>query len=163
MTSRRYRRRKLMSDINVVPYIDVMLVLLVIFMVTSPMLKLTEGVEVDLPKVEESHEQNTQQTNSPILITLTKDIVSQIYLSHFETGYDSTPMTNQSQLFAALQNIKTQYPDAPVLLKGDENALHGEVIKLLAELQHPDLLDAGINIGKVGIVVQKVEMPESAQ
>ena len=65
----RHRKKKLMAEINVVPYIDVMLVLLVIFMVTAPLL--TEGVKVDLVQADAKQIDNTEQ--EPVVLTVDKD------------------------------------------------------------------------------------------
>ena len=67
-TGKRGRRRRAMSDINVVPYIDVMLVLLIIFMVTAPLLRL--GVDIQLPK---AHAKAMDTTNDPVLVTVAQD------------------------------------------------------------------------------------------
>ncbi|MFX7491481.1 biopolymer transporter ExbD, partial [Acinetobacter baumannii] len=65
---RRHRKRKLKAEINVVPYIDVMLVLLIIFMVTAPLLNL--GVDVDLPQ---SNAKSIQEKKDPVIVTVDRD------------------------------------------------------------------------------------------
>lgn len=117
--------RKLMSDINVVPYIDVMLVLLVIFMTTAPMM--TQGLKVDLP---EAKSQAVQAKDEPVILTVKAN--GSYYLSTGSTPRQSTRLeeiTRQAGL------IMKQKPETLFLVEGDRNVNYGKVIELMAALQ----------------------------
>lgn len=117
--------RKLMSDINVVPYIDVMLVLLVIFMTTAPMM--TQGLKVDLPEAQSS---GIQAKDEPV--TLTVKANGSYYINLGETPKHSTSLkdiTHQASL------IMKQKPGTLFLVEGDKRVDYGRVIELMAALQ----------------------------
>ncbi|WP_372965433.1 protein TolR [Marinobacter sp.] len=121
------QRRKPMSEINVVPYIDVMLVLLVIFMVTAPML--TQGVKVDLP---ETTSEPIQQDKDVQTITVTVDSNGAYYL---EVGDDSSEPMALEEVGAQVAKILSQSGNNEVLVRGDEFVDYGVVVRLMAELQ----------------------------
>ncbi len=117
--------RKLMNDINVVPYIDVMLVLLVIFMVTAPVM--TQGLDVNLPNAESSAVPSEQE---PVTVTVLSD--GSYYMDIGEHPKQSTSLkaiTHQASL------IKEQRPDTLFMVQGDEHVDYGKVIRLMAALQ----------------------------
>jgi biopolymer transport protein TolR len=124
--SRRHKRRKPMSDINVVPYIDVMLVLLIIFMVTAPMLM--QGVKVQLPKA--AALPAGEQSDEPLIVSVKED--GSYYLN---LGKD----TETSQSLAVVQDkvskILRRKPDTTVLVWGDTNVPYGNVVTLMTALQ----------------------------
>ena len=116
-----YHRRKQIAEINVVPYIDVMLVLLVIFMVTAPLL--TPGVKVDLPKAAAS------PVDAPDRETLvvTVDRRGNLFLDEREIG--------ASELQTKVAAILRVRPQTPVLVRGDRQVAYNEVMQAMVLLQ----------------------------
>lgn len=110
-----------MSDINVVPYIDVMLVLLIIFMVTAPLL--TEGVKVDLPQTTSKPIETPDDAPEPFLLTVDKD--GNYYIN--EDKIAKTP--EQIQLY--VKGLLLAKPNTIFLVRGDKNVIYDEVIKAL--------------------------------
>lgn len=121
------QRRKPMSEINVVPYIDVMLVLLVIFMVTAPML--TQGVKVDLPETTSDPIQHDKDVES---ITVSVDSNGAYYL---EVGDDASEPMALDEVRNQVAKILSQRSNGEVLVRGDEYVDYGVVVRLMAELQ----------------------------
>ena len=115
-----------MAEINVVPYIDVMLVLLIVFMVTAPMLM--QGVKVELPKA--AAIPVGKQTDEPLIVSIKAD--GSYYLN---LGKDE----EKSQSLAVVQNkvskIMRRKPDTMVLVWGDISVPYGNVVELMAALQ----------------------------
>lgn len=136
------KSRRMMAEINVVPFIDVMLVLLVIFMITTPLL--TQGVKVDLPKTEARALPPDQK--EPLIVTV--DASGNYYLN-----IASKP--NQAITARVLSNlVQTQlanaHPDQeqrPVLVRGDKDVNYGKVVEAMVLLQ-----EAGAS--KVGLITQ---------
>ncbi|MHB1586794.1 MAG: protein TolR [Acidiferrobacteraceae bacterium] len=120
MHSRRNRRR-LMGEINVVPYIDVMLVLLVIFMITAPLLK--EAVKVQLPQAQARAISNPDQDT----LVITVDRQGHYYL-------DNRPITPQ-KLSLKIAEILRLRPKTPVLVRGDRRVSYEKVVRVMALLQ----------------------------
>ena len=138
----RSRPQKLNAGMNVVPYIDVMLVLLVIFMVTAPML--TTGVDIDLPKAATKSLQ--QGTQLPVIVSLKSD--GQLFLSTQDTT--DAPMS-ESELIARLKNLQSlpEYqfdgkPNVNVMINADQNNQYGQIIKLMANLQQAGIEKVGL-------------------
>lgn len=130
------RTRKPMSEINVVPYIDVMLVLLVIFMVTAPML--TQGVKVDLPETTSEPIQSDKNVES---IVVSVDSNGAYFM---EVGDDSSsPMTLEA-VRDRVTKILAQRSDREVLVRGDENVQYGTVVRLMAQLQAAGASNVGL-------------------
>jgi len=122
----RGRKRRLMGEINVVPYIDVMLVLLIIFMVTAPLL--TQGVEVELPQADA---EPLQQDNAePIVLSV--DVEGRFYLN---VGDDEDVPREPGQIVSLAAAVLRQKPDTPVLVKADKNVTHGRVVTAMVLLQ----------------------------
>ncbi len=117
----RKRRKKLISDINVVPYIDVMLVLLVIFMITAPLL--SQGVKVDLPKAA-ARVVDTQDRET-LVVTVTNE--GKYYLDDHSISPE--------ELSRKVATILRLRPQTPVLIRGDRQANYGEVVKTMTLLQ----------------------------
>lgn len=136
--SRRKHKRKLIAEINVVPYIDVTLVLLIVFMVTAPLLM--QGVEVDLPKAPAVPLQDTQ--DEPLIVSLKAD--GSLYLN---LGADPDTAIKREILSLRVQKVLSQKPATPVLVWGDEKIPYGEVVQLMTLLQ-----SAGA--GSVGLVTE---------
>ena len=109
--------RRLMAEINVVPYIDVMLVLLVVFMVTAPLL--TVGVPVDLPQTQAPP---INEPKEPTVITVNKD--GQLFIQEAEVPIDN--------LVAKLQAITNSNPDAVLYVRGDKDINYGKVLEVMS-------------------------------
>lgn len=139
-----YRREKkaLNAEMNVVPYIDVMLVLLVIFMVTAPML--ITGVDVDLPK----EQTNTMsQSQLPVIVSLTDN--GEIFIS-YENNID-LPIS-EPELVDTLSNLQNQSADAgaqplQVMINADQNNQYGAIMTLMATLQQAGIQKVGLLTG----------------
>lgn len=123
-----------MSDINVVPYIDVMLVLLVIFMVTAPMLM--QGVHVDLPKADADPVEN--QDSEPLIVSI--DNKGFLYLN---LGREDQVLT-LSTIRQRVSAIMRRNPDKPVLVWGDKSVPYGSVVTLMATLQEAGAPSVGL-------------------
>lgn len=113
------RRLTLTSEINVTPLVDVMLVLLIIFMVTSPML--VAGINVDLPETKSSP---ISGKDEPLVITIDKQGVLYIHDTKIE----------RSELAAKLAAITKEKKDSRIFVRGDKNIAYGEIVKLMAEI-----------------------------
>ena len=122
------QRRRLMSEINVVPYIDVMLVLLVIFMVTAPLLQ--QGIKVELPKAATEPLNVTQKDAEAMVLSI--DAGGQLYLNL--GARPDTPLTDPEILASATQGL-AQNPQRAVLVKGDRQARYGRVVEAMVLLQ----------------------------
>jgi biopolymer transport protein TolR len=116
-----------MGEINVVPYIDVMLVLLVIFMVTAPLL--TQGIEVDLPKAAATPLEQ-QENNEPLVLSI--DAAGRYYLSVGENDQD--PITPEEVVDLAAKVLRRN-PATPVLVKADQKVPYGAVVEGMVLLQ----------------------------
>lgn len=114
--SRNSRSKRLVSDINVTPLVDVMLVLLIIFMVTSPML--VSGIHVDLPKTSSSP---IAGSDEPLAITLDKD--GKIYIQDHPI--------NPDELVDKLVAITAEKYDTRIFVRGDKNIDYGKVMKIV--------------------------------
>jgi len=140
-------RRRPMAEINVVPYIDVMLVLLVIFMITAPLLNL--GVEVELPKAD-AEPMDTQESDEPLVITVLQN--GDLYLN---AGGDldgtSSGLIDPESLVTMVKAIVSRNPEIQVLVGGDERAVYGQVYQAMVLLQK-----AGVT--KVGLMSDPMEL-----
>ena len=136
--SRINHKRRAKAEINVVPYIDVMLVLLIIFMVTAPLLK--QGVDVDLPQAPA----NPLDVNSPEPLVVTVDKSGRYFLNASATP-DSA--LEGEQLVAEIRKALSQQKTRPVMVRGDKNGVYQNVISVLVLLQQA-------NIGSVGLVTE---------
>jgi biopolymer transport protein TolR len=125
-------RKRLVSEINVTPLVDVMLVLLIIFMVTAPMM--TQGLDVDLP---ETTAKSLAQKEEPLVITINKD---------GEISYNNTPLT-KGMVFQELDKLPKEIKDDPIYLKADKDVPYGIVVTLMA-----DIKAAGFD--KLGMITQ---------
>jgi len=143
-SGRTRKRRKLKAEINVVPYIDVMLVLLIIFMVTAPLLNL--GVDIHLPQ---STAKAVQTEKEPIVISV--DQGGKLYLT---LGAAQKESIDADTLVKKVSAFVRQNPQVPVLIAGDLRASYGEVYEILPALQQ-----AGV--AKVGLMSQPVQGPNN--
>jgi biopolymer transport protein TolR len=126
-------RRKPMSEINVVPYIDVMLVLLVIFMVTAPLM--TQGIKVDLPK---AYSESMDADENALIVTIRED--GSYFLN---TGEEEKTVTLKQISDRSSKIIKAN-PDIKVLVEGDRNLKYGSVIELMNVLQKAGAENVGL-------------------
>ena len=125
----RTKKHRLMSEINVVPYIDVMLVLLIIFMITAPLL--TQGITVDLPKAPaEALDQELLKNNEPLVLSIDRD--GNFYLNIGEKVDKPVADEDVQQRVAA---VIRQNPQTPVVVKGDQAVPYGRVVIGAALLQ----------------------------
>ena len=120
ISTRRRHRRKLKNEINVVPYIDVMLVLLIIFMVTAPLLNL--GTQVNLP---DSEARSLGSPQDPVVVRVYPDGSLGLMIEN------DNRMVDVAQLRERLQAIHNQNPDASVLVNGDRDASYQHVIRAI--------------------------------
>ncbi|WP_201584764.1 protein TolR [Psychrobacter jeotgali] len=139
-----YQRQKkpLNADMNVVPYIDVMLVLLVIFMVTTPML--TTGVDVDLPREQTN---SMAQNQLPVIVSLTSS--GEIFIS-YENNIDMP--ISEPELIDTLSNLQAQgsmngQQPLQVMINADQNNQYGAIMSLMANLQQAGIQKVGLLTG----------------
>jgi biopolymer transport protein TolR len=135
---RRHERRKLVADINIVPYVDVMLVLLVIFMVTAPLL--TQGVEIHLPAA--TAEALPQEEKPPLVVSV--DAAGALFLDQTKEPF------SPENLAVRLQAELRLDPKRTVLIRGDESVDYGKVMGAMVLLKR-----AGVS--KVGLMTQHYE------
>lgn len=121
-----------MAEINVVPYIDVMLVLLVIFMVTAPML--AEGYRVQLPEAVAKPVKKSEQR--PVIVSI--DSSGRLYVN---LGDNQSEPVDAKTLVARVSARRKQYPDIAVLIKGDVSADYGKVINAMSILSKAGIDD----------------------
>lgn len=137
----RFRKRR-MSEINVVPYIDVMLVLLVIFMVTAPML--TEGVQVELPQTFAKTMAKDQE--EPVVVSV--DAKGQYYIN---IGDDTDKPLSVEKLITRVAAVMRHRPNKVIYIKGDKSVNYGAVVTILAQLQNA-------KVGKVGLMTETPDL-----
>jgi len=137
------KKRRSVSEINVVPYIDVMLVLLIIFMVTAPLLK--QGVDVDLPTAPA----NPLDAESPEPIVITVDKAGKIYLN---IALNPDGEISAEALVKQVKAALSREPKRPVMVRGDANGPYQNVVQTLVLLQQA-------NVGSVGLVTDPEEKP----
>ncbi len=132
-------KKPLKSDMNVVPYIDVMLVLLVIFMVTAPMI--TSGIKVDLP---EANSTPMESKDAPAIVSLDKD--GQYFLQYKDQKADQPLALAEltAILSDAQQTAKTENKELNVVIEGEKTRSYGEVMSLMNSLQEAGLTQVGL-------------------
>ena len=123
-----------MSEINVVPYIDVMLVLLIIFMVTAPMLM--QGVKVDLPEASADPVEN--QDSEPLIVSV--DASGQLFLNLGQEDQVLSRPTIRDRVAAVIRRS----PDKPVLVWGDRAVPYGDVVTVMVALQEAGAPSVGL-------------------
>jgi biopolymer transport protein TolR len=129
------KEKKFMSDINVTPFVDVMLVLLIIFMVTAPMMM--QGVDVNLPQ---TAAKNIKTKEDPLILTV--NAKGEIYLENHIVKLEA--------LESKVKQIFRYRRDKEILLRGDKDVPYGFIIKVMAGVKN-----AGIN--KLGMVTEPLE------
>ena len=135
-SSMRTSRRKLKAEINVVPYIDVMLVLLIIFMVTPPA---QNPSEIKLPSAERS----TQPPDDYITIAVKEKGQLAIGING-KTPQGLEDVSNRSALVQRLAAIHAEHPDYPVLISGDRESKYDDVIQLISEAKKMGITRVGL-------------------
>ena len=131
------RRRKLMNEINVVPYVDVMLVLLVIFMVTAPLI--TPGL-VELPSVAKS----SPPPEAPLEVIIRTD--QSMLLRERVKGQGVDRTVNMQQLIAGVKERQRRSPDQAVVISADKDVRYEAVLKVMDELQRADVKRVGLMV-----------------
>lgn len=131
--------RSTLSQINVTPFVDVMLVLLIIFMVTAPMLE--QGVEVNLPEVADSP--GLEGSSEPLIVTVTRSGALSI---------GQTKVESAAKLMPVLKQILKTRKEKEVFLEADRDVPYGKVVQVMAAIK-------GAGINKLGMVSQPPESP----
>ena len=133
-----YKKKEVICDINVVPYIDVMLVLLVIFMVTAPLL--SQGVRVELPTAKT--EVLPENPRPPLVVSV--DAMGRFYLDQSKTPLEA------DALALALQAAVEKEPDRTVLIRGDRHIDYGRMMEAMVLLKQ-----AGVS--KIGLMTENLD------
>ncbi|CAA0078944.1 Biopolymer transport protein ExbD [BD1-7 clade bacterium] len=133
------KKHRLASDINVVPYIDVMLVLLVIFMVTAPLL--TQGVKVELPQAN-SQLIDGKPDDEPLIVSIKAD--GSLYVNLGDAKEAQKPLAEIKEM---VKKVVASKPATQVLVWGDHRIEYGKVVALMSQLQ-------GIGVQQVGLVTE---------
>jgi biopolymer transport protein TolR len=131
------RRRTVLAQINVTPFVDVMLVLLIIFMITAPMME--KGVDVALPEVENAP--NLSAVKEPLIITVT---------SKGQIMVGSNRVDSAAKLTPVLQQVLSERDDKTVYLEADKAVPYGQVVKVMAAVKRAGVV-------KLGMVAQEPE------
>ena len=129
------RRRRMLAEINVVPYIDVMLVMLVIFMVTAPMLM--QGVEVNLPDADAAPVKD--QDAEPLIVSINDR--GQLFLN---LGADDKQALELATIRQRVAAVLRRTPDKPILVWGDQEVAYGDVVVLMTALQEAGAPTVGL-------------------
>ncbi len=130
------KRRKPMAEINVVPYIDVMMVLLVIFMISTPLL--TQGVKVELPQADETEALDPKPAETVIVKV---DVQGQYYLT-IGTGKEN--FVSREELVAQIKNKLLEKPKLSVLVAGDKEVRYVFIMDVLALLSKAGIPNVGL-------------------
>ena len=141
------RGRRLMGEINVVPYIDVMLVLLIIFMITAPLL--TQGVKVDLPKAG-AEPLDPAMLKNQVPLVLSVDREGALYLN--QGGGNPQTALDADTVATRATTLLRRNPELPVLVKADNRVEYGSVVRAMVILQK-----AGAR--KVGFITDPLPEP----
>ena len=128
-------KRKLVAEINVVPYIDVMLVLLIVFMITAPLLM--QGVKVDLPQAPSNPLE--EDDKEPLIVSVKADGTYYIDL-----GNDENAQETLDNIRDKVAKVLAQQPQTPVLVWGDKNVSYGTVVELMTALQSAGAPNVGL-------------------
>ena len=132
-------KKPLKSDMNVVPYIDVMLVLLVIFMVTAPMI--TSGIKVDLPQ---ANNHPIESKDMPALVILGAEGKLSLQYQEHNENQEISFQELEEILSKAQSQAEQDNKQLMVLIRGDKSRPYGEVVKLMSSLQEAGLTQVGL-------------------
>ena len=130
------RGRRLMGEINVVPYIDVMLVLLIIFMITAPLL--TQGVKVNLPKAH-AEPLPASQAKDPVVLSINEQ--GQLFLN---IASDPRAVLDSDAVLAQVTDAISKDPERAVVVKADKAVSYGVVMQAMVLLQHAGATKVGM-------------------
>lgn len=141
----RLKKHRSIAEINVVPYIDVMLVLVVILMVTAPLM--TQGVQVELPQAQAK----ALPTDKPLPVIVTVNSEGRLFLSIMEDP--SKPISSevvQAEVIAALEKD----PERPVLVRGDRSVMYESVLDTMVILQQSGVPSVGLETSELELIKQ---------
>ncbi|MES9956596.1 MAG: protein TolR [Sedimenticola sp.] len=133
--SRQKKSRRPMAEINVVPYIDVMLVLLVIFMITAPLL--TQGVKVDLPQADA--EPLPAEADDPVVVSV--NAAGDFFI---DVGEGKNAPVDEVTLMTRVQAVLKYKPKTPIMVRGDRNVDYGRVIEAMVMIQAAGAPNVGL-------------------
>jgi biopolymer transport protein TolR len=129
------RGKRLMAEMNVVPYIDVTLVLLIIFMITAPLI--TQGVKVDLPQAPSEVIQSSK--NEPVIVSI--DASGRIYV---DVGEKPETPVDEETLVARIAGVSKYRPETDFLVRGDAGVSYGRIVEVMALMQAAGVKDVGL-------------------
>jgi len=135
MIRKHKKKHKLNAEINVVPYIDVMLVLLIIFMVTAPML--TQGVKLDLPQA--SADPVDTSDTEPMIVSV--DLAGHFYIN---VGGDELNPITAGDVHSRVQKVLRANPRKLILVRGDKNVTYQQIISLMTLIQRAGAPSVGL-------------------
>jgi len=133
--SQRTKRRKPMAEINVVPYIDVTLVLLIIFMITAPLVQ--TGVDVDLPQADTAPVD--QKNEPPIIVSVDKQ-----GLFYIDLGEQEDEAVSADDLLYRVAAVLRNKPKTQVYIRGDHAVNYGKVVTVMAALKNAGVPSVGL-------------------
>ncbi len=131
----RHSKRKPMAEINVVPYIDVMLVLLIIFMITAPLIQ--QGVDIDLPQA--NAETLPDEADDPLVVTV--DAQGQYFL---DIGDNTNNPISTEEMQIKVAAVLRNKPKTPVMIRGDKSVPYGDVVNAMTSLQGAGVPSVGL-------------------
>lgn len=134
MIRSKHKKRKLVAEINVIPYVDVTFVLLVVFMVTAPLLM--QGVQVNLPAVDSAPIKSND--NDPFIVSIKNDG------SYWIDQRGENQNKNLNEIKQIIEKILSQSPEKQILIWGDEKVDYGSVVLLMSELQKVGAMSVGL-------------------
>ena len=134
MIRSKHKKRKLVAEINVIPYVDVTFVLLVVFMVTAPLLM--QGVQVNLPAADSAPIKSND--NDPFIVSIKNDG------SYWIDQRGENQNKNLNEIKQIIQKILSQSPEKQILVWGDEKVDYGSVVLLMSELQKVGAMSVGL-------------------
>ncbi|MCX7089096.1 MAG: protein TolR [Methylococcales bacterium] len=133
--SRKTGRRKPIAEINVVPYIDVTLVLLIIFMITTPLLQ--TGVDVDLPNAEAKTVEPKKEP--PIIVSIDKQ--GQFFI---DVGDHQEKPVEEGDVLTRVAAVIKNKPETPIFIRGDKEVDYGKVVTIMAALKNAGVPSVGL-------------------
>lgn len=143
------RQRKRISEINVVPYIDVTLVLLVIFMITTPLFH--QGVEVELPDAPAKALEKTDENQEPLIVSVDRE--GRLFVNKA----DSPEKPVEDKVFRnQIREILSNEQNSPVYVRGDENVDYGRVVTVMVMLQE-------VGAESVGLITHPSDTPPAVK
>lgn len=134
MIRSKHKKRKLVAEINVIPYVDVTFVLLVVFMVTAPLLM--QGVQVNLPAVDSAPIKSND--NDPFIVSIKNDG------SYWIDQRGENQNKNLNEIKQIIEKILSQSPEKQILIWGDEKVDYGSVVLLMSGLQKVGATSVGL-------------------